>query len=749
MVATILRDPDAAKKLFEAILDSPNGKRSLSRLARTCRAMSEPALDVLWRELDSIVPILGLFPNAVLKKAKRPGMGFARIPEESDWDLVVKYSERIRRIAYDELANNVAASVFPILDDHRPTLYILPQLQEIIWRAESPAGLDRCSMFLTPHLRSIQLEVGANFKQAQMTAFLADMSSRSLLTFFSFNSPTSLPEAFTELLIRQEALEKVILVAPGALSAGVGRWASNLPNLKSLQLDLTGRSSIAVEGFFDDIHPRSGCSTPSSISTDSGIFSGEELDFSELRKSALRVTEDRLPSRTSFSQLKRLQLTGEAGNIAVFLRHLPSPLVQLDLVIEDPPDNADWQDLSVLVSEEFSESLQALRISATGASRFADLVRTTSRAEPVSRRLSLEGFTDLPRLTRLEVDLPESVIFLPSDLEAIALSCPRLEILKLCPLARFSHNSMGPRLTLDHLAVLTKRCKHLHTVGAVFNAGEGSREIMASQAYSSCSLVRLHVGHSWISDPLQVSIFLSHVAPRLENLKSFQEKNRPGFNEANAKSWQTVSDILPHLQQLRYRERTFAKVAEVTYPKTVDVGIDATPVLVNRGVTAAGPRMCSQEIQCTPALVSRSVDAVKRSISISVDATPPTVEMAVEAKPVMVSTEIDATISFESKEIDATPSPESRENRIMSSQILQQLYLIPSILGFVSFLYKYLITYPLTISSRVGLQLMARPTTRFPFNTKPTGFSLDRAANRSTASSDTSDITMETINVCH
>lgn len=76
MLPPILRDPEAAKKLFEAILESPNGKRALSRLARTCRAICEPALNVLWRELDSLVPILGLFPGHLLKKARKPGLGF-------------------------------------------------------------------------------------------------------------------------------------------------------------------------------------------------------------------------------------------------------------------------------------------------------------------------------------------------------------------------------------------------------------------------------------------------------------------------------------------------------------------------------------------------------------------------------------------------------------------------------------------------------------------------------------------------
>lgn len=79
MFPHILRDPDATGKLLEAILDSPNGKRTLSRLARTCRALSDPALAILWRELDSLIPLIGLFPPSIQRKARKPGMGLVRI----------------------------------------------------------------------------------------------------------------------------------------------------------------------------------------------------------------------------------------------------------------------------------------------------------------------------------------------------------------------------------------------------------------------------------------------------------------------------------------------------------------------------------------------------------------------------------------------------------------------------------------------------------------------------------------------
>ena len=79
MAPIILRDADATTKLLECILESPGGKRSLARLARTCKAFKEPALDILWRDLDNFIPLVTLFPNTLLKRARRPALGFVRI----------------------------------------------------------------------------------------------------------------------------------------------------------------------------------------------------------------------------------------------------------------------------------------------------------------------------------------------------------------------------------------------------------------------------------------------------------------------------------------------------------------------------------------------------------------------------------------------------------------------------------------------------------------------------------------------
>ena len=78
MSPSVLRDVEATRKLLEVIHDTPNGSRTVARLARTCKAFNEPAMDVLWNELDSFLPLIGLFPAYIMKRARRPGLGLVR-----------------------------------------------------------------------------------------------------------------------------------------------------------------------------------------------------------------------------------------------------------------------------------------------------------------------------------------------------------------------------------------------------------------------------------------------------------------------------------------------------------------------------------------------------------------------------------------------------------------------------------------------------------------------------------------------
>ncbi|KAF8922120.1 hypothetical protein CPB85DRAFT_1265981 [Mucidula mucida] len=527
----------------------------------------------------------------------------------------------------------------------------------------------------------------------QLSNFLADMSSRTKLKEFSFASATPLPDTFTELLLPQKGLQKVALVAPGALAPGVGRWIASLEDLKVLQLDLSGRGVVAVEGFFDELRPRSGDSTPSSVmTTDSGVFSGEELDFSDIRKSALRLTGD-LRSKGSFSS---------------------------DLVIEDPPDAADWQDMTALLSERFGESLQSLRISATATSRYTDLVRSTGRDAP-SKRLTLEHFSALPSLIRLDIDLPQSYLFTKADIEHLAKICPVVQDIKLCPLSRFPVASGPPKITLEDLVPLISNCPRLHTLAAVVNAKGGSAATLASRTASSRSLLRLHVGHSWVGDSLHVTILLSHLAPHLETLKWFHEKNRPGYIEAHAQAWEEVADALPHLQNVRLSERRWA--AQLVEEMSVhgaeysDESVDATVWTEEFGVQVA-PEMVEMAVQFVPSLVDSMVDAVPHSSSVSVDATPSTVEMEIDACPDVIDESVSAVRPTAAQEVDATQVSVSKsvEALIESSRpsfaVRSRIPRGPSILHLITLLWRLALFFPITLPFKVFHALVDKPASR-------------------------------------
>ncbi|KAF7302732.1 hypothetical protein HMN09_00908100 [Mycena chlorophos] len=643
----VLQTPEVGQKVLDTIVESPNGRRGLSRLARTCRALLDPALDVLWRELDSLIPLIGLFPSNLLRKTKKPGLGLATPPSsDRDWAKVLSYGARVQRITYDEISNNVSPTIFPILEDLRPRTYILPNLESLTWRITSPENLDRAGLFLSPGLQHFTLNLGlAGTRFPTLPAFLADLGGRMKLKSFSFTAATPLPDGFTEMMAPQDTLERLALLAPGALSPAVGKWVTSLPQLKSLQLDL---SKTGPNGFFRDV--------PEDIDfhTDSGIFSAEDEEYGHVRKGR---------SSGPFPALTHLHLTGSVGSIGAFLGHISTPVTQLELVIEDPPDAKEWQNFSGLLSDRFGDSLVSLKMTATLSSRFGEL-----------------HLSALPLLRVISIDLPESTLFTKADVVHLGAIAPNLEEVRLCPLARFAATT-PPVLTLEDLVLLIHACPNLTSLAVVVNAKSTNTEL---PVISNSSLLWLHVGHSWIAEPLQTAILLSQFGTDL-SVKWFSERTRPGFVENNARGWAKVMDILPHLQNLRLVERKAAaqrypppapivivqpppppeKVVEIEYvevvaprPPMVDKAIDATVTTAECGVEAR-PEIVEMSVQAVPETSSCEVQATPEHVSIAVDATPEVKTTAVDAtvnKPARSSAGVQTAVPKETTEASPTHS---------------------------------------------------------------------------------------------
>ena len=343
------------------------------------------------------------------------------------------YADRVRKITYEEGAHNIPTPIFPVFEGRCPHQWILPSLTHLVWKCDTPAGLDRGKIFLTAGLQSLTLEVGHKF--SNLSNFLAMLSTRTRL------------DNFSKVMAHQDLLERVSIVAPGELDAKIGKWVSELPGLRSLKLDLTGQGMGNVEGFFDEIAPGSGWPTPGSeVSRDSGVFS--ELDFTEIKKTTVFSRSRGETRRGACPQLRQLHLTGQAGNVVTFLKQLAGHIHTLELAIEDPPEEHDWQDLCAVVCEKLSGSLRSLRIISATPLKM-ELPRSPGRfQDPTDRRLPLCYLTTLPRLAVLEIDLPESVVFNNSDITHLATICPSIEELRLCPQARWPPNLAPPSITL-------------------------------------------------------------------------------------------------------------------------------------------------------------------------------------------------------------------------------------------------------------------------------------------------------------
>lgn len=689
MAPIILRDPEATQKLLEYIFDSSGGRRSLARLARTCKAFREPALDMLWRDLDSFVPLITLFPNTLLKRARRPALGLvgnisawlyapttayldvaqARSPEEEDWEKVLAYGERVKSVTYVEAFNTLSQSIFPVLE-MCPREYLLPNLTSLTWKAETATGLNYCRPYLTSKLRTFTLEMGV--RAPRIGDFLDEVMNKTQLTTFCFTLHSNLPENFVTVMKSNERFEKLAVMAPGALASGVGLWASRLPSLKSLSLDLSNASNLAVTRFFDDIQFASGYSTPSR--TDSGVFSASDSESDDKRKSVVGSPSGRILERPfygAFPSLSQINLTGDAANVVAFLQKLASPLTHIELALEDPPARDDWQTLCMLFSERYGQTLQVLRITAASASRFAELVRSTSRGanDVALRHLPLHHLSPLPRLHRLEIELPESAVFHNADVAHLARVCPNLEVVRLCGQARFPASYGPPPLTLEGLIPLTSGCTKLHTLAVVVHALDGADKTFRVRENSSRALLKLNVGHSWVRDPLQTAILISHIAPHLEILRWFTPTGRSGVVEQHAVAWQKVQDYLPAIQKMRLIERSLMPKPVVIVPpkkkdKEVDatvctssVGVSAVPVYFDQPMQAEPPEMVDVEVEVVPAFASVEIDATPAFCDEGVDAMPELMEEAIQADdPPEEELEVERAESITSESSTATHS---------------------------------------------------------------------------------------------
>ncbi|KAJ7171534.1 hypothetical protein C8R46DRAFT_1349476 [Mycena filopes] len=231
-----LRIPEILQSTFENLVvdgyrsystsAAPPDGQALSRLAQTCTGFSDLALDILWKEQASLVPLLKMFPPHLWKlslSTYREEFEFRSTITTADWTRVLEYACRIRKIKL--VITGLDLTVLELLSLWLPAEYLLPNVRSLNWRPLDAKVFAYIRLFLGPKLTVLDTRLEPSIVHSSLVAFLA--SGYSLLT---------------DVTLQWSSIDEVTLHAVSSLVSSLGQ----LQRLSVPHLDPSAYKKLAT-----------------------------------------------------------------------------------------------------------------------------------------------------------------------------------------------------------------------------------------------------------------------------------------------------------------------------------------------------------------------------------------------------------------------------------------------------------------------------------------------------------------------
>ncbi|KAJ7221227.1 hypothetical protein B0H12DRAFT_303655 [Mycena haematopus] len=482
---------------------------TLAALARTCKMLSSPALDILWRDSPSLANILRCMPDDLWSGLETGDFHLRRPAVNSDWERLLVYSHRVRLFGFSDKRRGSSESL-NTLRVCFPGQHLFPNIQKLVWSVDNPDEFPHVSLFLGPRLTTLLL---GSFSTTAHLSFLATVVTQcpSLAeVHLKFYDPTiGRVDQLRTLSCFVQGLRLLKTLSVPSLDLATLHYIARLPGFVSLTLT----SQI-----------------PLSIAGSSTSPSGDPL-FTTLKSLNLG------PSIDVCSEM--ITLLGDA------------PIVNIHMPFISNTSSAIAQFYVTLAASCSHSSLSVLQLGHTVQRR----LRGTSPADQISgsQMRPLFSFSNITSITLAApgFDLDDATI---ADM---ARAWPRIEKLELIP---GDLTVISSTCTLGGLLPLARHCPRLSALQLALNATavpDLQSMHTENERVRQLHLDTLHIFCSRTSAPVAVALFLSSVFPRVQRVTCDHPAHRREYE-----MWNEVSRVLSTLHAARVDEEYWAARAK-------------------------------------------------------------------------------------------------------------------------------------------------------------------------------------------
>ncbi|KAI5121923.1 hypothetical protein M0805_000252 [Coniferiporia weirii] len=523
---------DEILRTFLQFCDKP----TLARLARSSKLFCDPALDVLWENLESFSHLLKLFPKELITwgpsdspPVLKPTVNHLIVPR--DWKRFETYAHRVKSWSPEDLSYIEEPVVDHIAFGRNPN-YILPRLTHLEVTAKTVSGVHLQTLILCPSLESVTVwnpEPGIWATRAMNAFFrtLADRASnlRKLTVHWGEGAGTlpfvdGLSDVFSQ---EHSALNSVNLWSPECVDAKGFALLAKLPSLTTLHLNLTN-----IE--------------------DAYVLCSEVKDRSN-----------------AFPSLQNLFLAGLVEEFPKMLRFFANSLrmTSLGFSVREYPTSKQLLQLFNSVASNFPR-LRILQLNAPKEEINAQLANRSYLANQDHYQHDLavlQPLLTIRSLVALHLEIGVPLYLTDTDLCVIGTAWPAIEVLDLCSDPHYERSrSVQPTASVHGLLAVAGVCPALQRLGLFVDCTVGlTQDVLESTGVVSRALVSLDVGRSWVVDPPLIAALLSGVFPAL---KVFQWAGMDSTDSwasddiaGHAANWRQVFDLLPVFRAVRANER--------------------------------------------------------------------------------------------------------------------------------------------------------------------------------------------------